>query len=313
MARARLLLPSAARFGGQRLHEPVARVLGRADAHALAGSQQARCFEVLPAGWPAAAVGREADRGDAGSHAWLRADPVHVRPDLNGARLLAHGGAMQVEPADVEALMPALKPLFGDAGVALDAPVTERWYLRLPPGTVLPGFSPPDAALGAELLEHMPGGDSRSPEARRWRSLLSEVQVLLHNHPRNAMRQAAGRPAINSLWFWGAGRLPTEVRCTYRHVMSEDDTWLAFAKQAGCETSGLPARCPGTVADLLVDLRDARDLAQLQAAWLSPLFDALHRGGLRELWLDCESGEGYRLVPSQRWRFWRKPRGGLGA
>ncbi len=313
MARARLLLPAAARFGGQRLQAPMSRVLGRADAMRLDGQQHARCFEVLPAGWPAAAVSRQSDRGDAAGHAWLRADPVHVRPDITGARLLAHGRAMQVDANDVDAILPALKPLFGDAGCLLDAPVPDRWYLQLPEGAVLPAFSPPDAALGAELLEHLPGGDSRSPEARRWRSLLSEVQVVLHNHPRNLERIAAGRPAINSLWFWGAGRLPTAVHCDYRQVLSEDDTLLAFARLAGAGAAALPARCPAIAEDMLVDLRDARDLARLQADWLAPLFEALRTGTLRELALDFESGEGYRLSPRQRWRMWRKPRDGFGA
>lgn len=311
MSRARLLLPAASRFGGQRLLEPVAKALGRADA--VAGASLAHCFEVVPAGWPAAAVTRQADRGDAADAAWLRADPVHIRPDLTGARLLAHGRAMQVEPTDVDAILPALKPLFDDAGLQLDAPTPARWYLRLPAGTQLPAFSPPDAALGAELLEHLPGGESDSPEARRWRSLLSEVQVVLHNHPRNAERLAQGRPSINSLWFWGAGRLPTQILCACREVLSDDDTVLAFARFAGVRSGALPTRCPDRVDGILVDLRDARDLARVQADWFVPLLEALHTGSLRELRIDCESGDGYRVTASQRWRFWRKPRTGLGA
>ena len=40
------------------------------------------------------------------------------------------------------------------------------------------------------------------------RMLLNEVQVLLHQHPLNAARQTRGLPPVNSVWFWGAGRLP---------------------------------------------------------------------------------------------------------
>ena len=311
MARTTLLMPDAARFGGQRIDEDLARRLGRADVLALVGPRPQHCFDIHPAGWPAAAVTRQTDRQDADGHLWLRADPVHVRPDMSGARLLAHGRAMQMDAQDVEAILPALKPLFGDAGFMLDAATPERWYLRLPAGTGLPAFSTPEAALGAELLDHMPGGESRSADARRWRSLLSEVQVVLHNHPRNAERLALGRAAINSLWFWGAGRLPRQVRCAHGQVWSDDDTLLAFARLAGAASSALPGRCPDRAADALVDLRDERDLAGLQSRWLLPLIEALDGGAIHELRIEFESGQGYRMKPSQRWRFWRRPRARL--
>ena len=49
--------------------------------------------------------------------------------------------------------------------------------------------------------------------AERWRALLNESQIVLHNHPINAVREARGAVAVNSLWFWGAGTLPDSVRC----------------------------------------------------------------------------------------------------
>ena len=51
-------------------------------------------FDMLPRGWPVAAVTRQRDAGDAAQAAWLRADPAYIRPDINGARLLAHGEAL---------------------------------------------------------------------------------------------------------------------------------------------------------------------------------------------------------------------------
>ncbi len=98
MARLTLLLPAASRFAGIALPPALARALGRADrAQAEAGEQAllARHFDLLPRGWPAAALTRLLDAGadDARDGAWLRVDPAHIRPDINGARLLGIGRA----------------------------------------------------------------------------------------------------------------------------------------------------------------------------------------------------------------------------
>lgn len=90
-----------------------------------------------------AALTRTLDADDAPLSAWVRADPAYVRPDINGAHLLACGEALQLDVRDVAALLPALRPLFGDAGFPLDAPDPHRWYLRLPRGARLPRFVPP--------------------------------------------------------------------------------------------------------------------------------------------------------------------------
>jgi len=250
-------------------------------------------------------------RGMAG---WLGAHPAHVRPEINGARLMAYGQALALDASQCEALLRPLRPLFGDAGMLIDAPSPSRWYLRLAPGAQLPSFAGPDEALGADLFEHLPGStDASSADGRRWRALLSEAQVVLHNHPLNATRAAAGLPTVNSLWFWGAGRLPDHVRSAYDQVASDDDALLAFAALAGVEVAPLPTSYPGGDGAAVFDLRRARDLSRLQADWLDPLLDALGQGRVVQVSLDFADGVAYRLARAHRWRFWRRPLRGLGA
>jgi hypothetical protein len=306
-----LLLPATSRLAG-RLPPAVAAALGRADAiDADASGERAqllRYFDIVPLGWPVAALTRQLDVGDAAGFAWLRADPAWVRPDISGARLFACGDGLQPTQADCDALLPALRPLFGDAGFQLDAPVPSRWYVRLPKGSKLPVFADPSEALGADVFEYLPGdvvGDAAI--ARRWRSLLNEAQIVLHNHPWNDRRTAAGKPPINSLWFWGAGMLPDQVRSPCTLVESDDDTLRAFATAAGAHVSNLPSTYAAVDAsDRLVDLRGHRDLPALSRDWLSPAIDALRRRGLGSVRLDFPEGAGLRLQPGQRWRFWRK-------
>jgi hypothetical protein len=308
MASATLLLPAADRFGGQRVSTASARWLGRADRRPPpepAGNlpYPAYRFDILPRGWPAAAVTRQRDAGDAEGATWLRADPVYVQPDINGARLMAHGDALALDAADAAALLPALKPVFGDAGFILDAPHPSRWYLRLPPDAKPPATSPPDEVLGADLFEHLPAGDA----GRRWRSLLSETQVLLHNHPHNASRAAAGLSPVNSLWFWGAGRVPDHVRSRFETVLSDDDTFAAFGAAAGARTAALPATWSAGEGRQLVDLRHLRDLRQFDRDWLSPLLADLSAGAIDSADIDFADGRCLHLARRHRWRFWRKP------
>ncbi len=313
MDRATLLLPAAARFGGQRLGGAIARALGRADrAPAGEGGRRAqllRHFELVPNHWPLAALTRQADAGDAAGAAWLRADPAYVRPDINGARLLAIGEPLALTGEDVTAFLPALRPLFGDAGFPIDAPAPSRWYLRLPAGTKLPAFAEPEDALGADLFEHLAEGS----EGRRWRVLLGEAQVVLHNHPWNQRRAAQGKPAVNSLWFWGGGALPDFVRSPHAAVHSDVEAARALARAADIDRP-LPSRFDATTgADAVFDLTAQRDLAALERDWLLPALAALADGTLRALALDLEDGSAFELARGQRWRFWRRPQARLDA
>lgn len=303
-----LLLPAGVRLSGITLPSSLAKVLGRGDetsGQVGEHAQLSRHFRLLPDRWPHGALTRVADASldDARSAGWLRADPAHIRPDINGARLLATGAALSMSMEDVEAFLPALRPLFGDAGFLLDAPHPTRWYLRLPRETQLPDFPAPDQALGEDVFDHMPDG----PQARRWRTLLSEAQVMLHNHPRNAARAQAGLVSVNSLWFWGGGLLPDAVTSDSMNVFSDDVVLHGLAGVGTFKAMPLAdfTGFESITSDTLIDLRAIRDPKGLLERWLQPAFaDAMHR----QVDLDLADGRRFQLQPNQRWRFWRKPR-----
>jgi len=307
--RATFLLPAAARFGAQRFPSAVAAALGGGDhlPPQTAGrrAQLLRHFALPEGTWPIAALSRQADAGDAAGAAWLRADPAYLRADINGVRLMAHGDALALDDDDCNALLPALKPVFGDAGVVLDAPVPSRWYLRLPREAKRPAFADPGDALGDDIFEHL---DS-SHEARRWRALSSEAQMVLHNHPWNAARIAQGKPPVNALWFWGGGTLPdARIETHGRHAIAYSDDPTAQALAAVTRgTEALPPRYAGGSDDRLFDLTATRDLAWLEREWLSPALGALRRGEIGWLELDGEDGRVLGIGRWHRLRFWRTP------
>ena len=302
MARLSLLLPPAARFVGMSLPPALGKCLARADRSRGEPGEPAllaRHFDVLPRGWPAAALTRLLDAGedDARRGAWLRVDPAHIRPDINGARLLGIGRTVGLDQDDVDALLPALRPLFGDLGFQLDAPQPTRWYLRLAREAKLPTFASPDDALGDDVFDHAPEG----PDARRWRVLVNEVQVVLHNHPHNAARAASGRVAINALWFWGGGILPDAISSHAPTVYSDDPAVFGAAKLGKLQGMPLSAFQHETDDDALVDLRGQRDVRILLEHWLQP---AASRARRLAVSFDFADGLAFHLNPGQRWRFW---------
>jgi hypothetical protein len=319
MASATLLLPARAAFTGVALPAFVATALGRADRIDGAPGRRAqlqRHFDLLPRAWPAAALTRAVDAADAPIAQWLRADPAWIRPDINGARLFASGEGLHLDRADADALLPTLRPLFGDAGMPIDAPHPSRWYLRIAPGMPLPVFPEPDEALGADLGDAlvddalsgaMAGG---ATGARRWRVLLSEAQVVLHNHPWNARRAAEGKPPVNSLWLWGGGALPDHVATKLDHVASGDALLQGLSDRAGVAAGPMPPGFHPPAGNALLDLRDsygAGDIAALRTRWLQPAVQALRGRELRTLSLDFADGIVLELATQQRWRVWARP------
>jgi len=327
--RLNLLLPARKRVESATVAHWLARGNRLPDAAPGREAVLRECFETGVAELPAAALTRQADVGDAADATWLRADPAFVMADAVTLRLLACGN-LGLSTEDVDACAEALQPLFEDAGFTFDTPHPQRWYLRCPPDAKLPTFSSPDEALGDDLANHLPEGKN----ARPWRSLLNEVQIVLTQHPVNAQRAQRGLPLINSLWFWGAGALPGRVECRFDQVVSNDGVVTSLAALAGAssfppkrefsfslfhEHSKLDSRLTSHSAvenhgndeqerarSVLIDLANQRDPVRLDDDWLVPIADAFHRRQVAQLDLRFESGERYIFKPSHHWRFWRR-------
>jgi hypothetical protein len=254
-------------------------------------------FEGIPARVPAAAITREFLAGDADDAVWLSADPAWVQPDMNGVRLLACG-QMQLDMEEAQALAAPLRPVFDEAGMQLELSTPDRWHLKLPAGTPLPDFAAPEQALGENLAQHLPQGS----EGRRWRVLLNEIQVLLHQHPLNAERRARGLAPINSLWLWGGGSLPGRLKSPLLGVISDDLLLRALAAHAGAAQQ---TRAPETVGAAtpgwLIDLQDL-PASEIASPWWSTLQPLL---GSQSTVLHFASGERWRRKPWHRWRVWR--------
>ncbi|MGH8049431.1 MAG: phosphoglycerate mutase [Arenimonas sp.] len=294
------LLTERRRFSAQKPDAAVAKVLGQADKLPILNfgelSQLERHVSILPRRWPMAALTRQYDAKDAEHYSWLRADPAHVRAEMGVVRLLACGD-LGLTQAEADELLKPLKILFGDVGFPLSAPHPSRWYLMLPKESKLPEFQSPDTAIGADIFSQFPTDDI----AKRWRALLNEAQIILHNHPLNAERIQRGSLPVNSLYFWGGGVLPDQVKFHAQEIRTDDVIIKSLMLYAGLNQQN---KNDGAT---LADCRGIRDWSLFEREHLLPAINELKNKKYAALVLDFSDGASYEIKASQKWRFWRSP------
>jgi len=309
-----LELPALARLlgvGQRRVgdFEPLDRQLARALGLALpSGEEDPLPLAVLRR------LGETEPCVDAGGE-WLCADPVN----LSFARehlLLNDFPADELADDEVAALVEALNASFGDLG-RFEACTSTRWYLRLAERTRAKLF-PLHDVVGRPIRHFLPEGE----DARLWQRTMNEVQILLHNHPVNQAREAAGRRPANSLWFWGAGTLEPGSVSPPHAVQSVEPLARGIARAGDLEaTAPDPASAlqQDTVVVLDALLKPARQLdlevwrsglATLERDWFAPLAAALRDGRLQTLTLTAPGDRNtleLEVRAAARWKFWRKP------
>jgi len=274
----------------------------------------------LAAPLPAAALRWFALREHPGAADWLCLDPVRLRVEQR-ALIVDDPRRLDLTDEESTALAVSLAPTFAGLG-QLEVIAPDAWNLRL--SASAPAFQCLPEAVG-RAASPLPQGAAYAA----WRHAISEAQMLLHAHPVNQAREAAGLPLVNSLWPWGGGRLPGFGNRVdtgpHDTLWSNDPVAQGIARLLQIDFTTLPerfsradARRPLAVFDALESPARSGDaliwrdeLARFEADWLIPALGALHSGRLDALRLlapgELASGE-LTVRRHDLWKFWRKPR-----
>lgn len=293
---------------------------GTFNASPAEGTEAALCQAlgiVRQQDWPLAPISLESGGRPAGDAYWLRADPVHLRV-MRDRLVLTDGRTLNVSAEETDKLAASIGQHFGDAlrPIAVDP---HRWYLAFPNAPSLI-TTPPSIAIGCDIDRLQPQGD----DAKRFRSLSNELQMLLFAHPVNQAREARGELPVNSLWLWGGGVKP-EVNQAAAALYTDDPEAAAIGRY--CGTQVYPT--PSTLQKLQLQsenviLLDALTLAgqcgdaygwreairRLEKDWFVPL-----RGGLRATspaglqLADPVNGKSLHVHRLDAWKIWRRPHG----
>jgi hypothetical protein len=257
--------------------------------------------------YPSGAVIRTGVSGQRADGFWLRAQPIHFAAGLDRLTTIPLRGQARMSVAEREALMPTLVDHLQSTGFELHEGADGEWLLhseaQLQVQTVTPEFA---AANPAEDI--LP----RGRDAGGLRRLMTELQMLLHEHPVNTQRQLRGLPALNAIWVHGEGMLndvSVHVNAMALPAARGDDVYLRGIYRL--HNQPLEVR-PTDAATLLkqisgptVAVVNVTNAESLDSQWLAPLSHALMSGAISKLTLMFD---GWRVVTRRTdlFKLWRR-------
>lgn len=229
---------------------------------------------------PFAAEAAAADGLDPGDLAWGLLSPVHWAV---GREHLTMGDpeALDLSADESRAFLEAVRPLFESEGWVVTWGAPTRWYVAHESLEGLPCASL-DRVIGRNPDLWMPD----HPAARRIKRLQSETQMLLHTHPLNDAREAAGREALNSFWLSGCGRQqpvrgPRPVTLAELRAPALRSDWAGWAQAWRSLDAGplreAAARQGAPLALTLCGERSAQRYERQPRRWLAALQGRLRR------------------------------------
>ena len=270
---------------------------------------------------PVAAVTRVLDLGVVDKGWWLRADPVYLRPDRDRL-LLADNTVLELTQVEAEQLVAEVMEVYANDGWILKPARPDRWYIQ-PPAVPEIITAPLPAVVGRNVHDYLPKGK----DSKAWCTILNEIQILLHTARTNSQRESRGALPINSLWFWGGGRLPHPQQVPWTTVWTGEPLSLALARLSQTPTAAVPESAQQWLAQAqtggehLMVLDEARSAAlygdveawqvfmhALEEKWIEPLLNALKRDAVRSVTLYTEFAPGFLIDAKKARRWWRRRR-----
>ncbi len=264
-----------------------------------------------------------ADGGAARAGWWLRADPVSLRVSRETV-VPFDASTFALTRAEADALAAHLNRHFADRDIVFEALQPERWYVRAP--EPLGRDAVPLAAARGTPIGVRPGAGG---DEARLQALLTEIQMVLHDHPVNEAREQAGAPPVNGVWLWGGGRHAPPAARPFRRVRTHDplaaglalgsgaavlpvpedaSRWLRSAGENGVELIVLDGlRAPLAYGDLAAW---GERRAALERDWFAPLAEALREQRIGMITLHAIGPEALRVETTRQdlRYFWRRAR-----
>lgn len=294
--------PTLARFAGRGSVAPRA-----IDSHSdplRAAVLDALKLQDVAENYPSAAVRRTGLTNERAPGFWLRVQPIHFIAGLDRITTVVLRGASRMTDAERSSLDPLFAEHLQSSGLQLHA-ANDEWLLRSASPLQLQTTSPEFAAANP-LSEILPRGADAGPIRR----LMTELQMLLHEHPVNERRQARGAPAINAAWVHGEGMLSDVSSVSLPAGYGEDSFLRGIYRLHDQAVGATPADAKSLLAQLrgpAVAVIDPPDLDALEAQWLAPLARALLSGAISNLTLMFDAWQ-VTVGRADMFKLWRRER-----
>jgi len=257
--------------------------------------------------FPIAALSASVDGLDVGDAYWLRADPVHFQMQRD-CFSLSEPAPLSLKSEHATLMIASLNQHFAEDGLVFCMGQSGAWYLRADKvahiTTTLPRI-----AMDKNVHHFMPQG----PDSSKWKAILNEVQMLLHDHQANQAREVGGELAVNSVWLSGAGVMPSFESLPHDMdlIIADDVLNLGAAKWANIPKKTVPKSLDEVLQMNVQHVRLALPQAgNLNVTWFEPLFSALKNKQIEQLTLNLGFYEKTLVAvirPLDTYKFWRKP------
>ena len=222
-------------------------------------------------------------------------------------------GSPELSGAEWQELCDGFNREFGGDGLSLAA--CGRLGVLSLPRELHASTHDPEPLAGRDAGEWLPSG----PDGGWLRRAMTSVQMWLHGHPLNELREARGELPVNALWFWGLGAdAPRWPAGSLPPLASDDPVLGSLWRRAGVPADAAPdsleawleASAPAGIVTLSLASGRRGTAEALEAAernWFAPLADALADGRVNaaEVYLD---GRVATFRRADRLRFWRPGR-----
>ncbi len=259
--------------------------------------------------WPLATISANGEGMKLKSGHWLLVHPVHLVLQRDFFTL---GKSLALPPTETETLIADLNRHFSQDGLSfIPSQSGDFWYLHVDEDLDLVTYSLAEA-IGRDVGKLIP----RGKDGMRLQSLLNEVQMLLHEHPLNQLREHQGLLPVNSIWLSGGGDFKSMNQCAQKpafRFFANDTLSAGLAFWAGMPYQNsvknfVTFDAAESVADSVIVVREG---GELESAWFAPFLGALKQRKLKLLRCHFDvHGMTFTLTlrPNDTWKFWRKPR-----
>jgi len=298
------------------------RAFARGNRHEVPGSDLEATlmslFDYQPdpgCDYPHGALSRIGDGLDRDDRCWFLAEPVLLRPDKDRL-LLFDSRELSFSIDEARVLAQLCTEHFRDEGLKLEVAAAHRWYLSLNHTPYLKTSNLGDV-FGRNMDLFLPSG----PDARRWRSLTNEIQMLWHDSQVNRMREEEGKLPINGIWLSGGGVLTTDVSRPYDRIYAHHPLAAGLAATTGIPCKDLPGkpdemfeeadRVLAIYPDLVrpvwrANIQDWMETAAQLDGWVKDLLICLRKKSLDEVRIYPCNGRFIQLTPRGLRRFWKR-------
>jgi|GEM_PF-2253493 len=150
---------------------------------------------------------------------WLKLTPISLNCD-QAVCIVQHSKTHRLDAFEAQQLAQDLNQLYQTDGLkfhAGDGEILLETAVELGITT-----TPLYQVINHNLASHLPQGKNKN----YWYKFLTELQMLLHQHPLNALRADSSRVLLNGLWLWGETKSTLLNSPFIGQTLYSDNTWL---------------------------------------------------------------------------------------